>query len=138
LLALPNCTSDSSFALDLAYDEATLATQVVTVQAALLYTNSAGERRIRVHTMVLPVTQSVPDMLESLDIDVAMNLLAKQSIDIALKTGLENARQRVHQSTVEIMRAAKHAAIQQTPKYVRSTSTLSLSLSLSSSWLLVV
>jgi protein transport protein SEC24 len=57
LLALPNCTSDSTFALDLAYDEAVLAAQVITVQAALLYTNSNGERRIRVHTMVLPVTQ---------------------------------------------------------------------------------
>jgi protein transport protein SEC24 len=59
LLALPNCTSDSTFALDLAYDEAHLTASVVTVQAALLYTNSAGERRIRVHTMVLPVTQVI-------------------------------------------------------------------------------
>jgi len=31
---------------------------VITVQAALLYTSSNGERRIRVHTMVLPVTQA--------------------------------------------------------------------------------
>lgn len=56
LLALPNCTSDSSFALDLAYDEPTLQAQVITVQAALLYTSSAGDRRIRVHTMLIPVT----------------------------------------------------------------------------------
>ncbi len=56
LLALPCCTSDSSFSLDIAYDEAMLSAQAITVQAALLYTSSAGERRIRVHTMVLPVT----------------------------------------------------------------------------------
>ena len=47
----------SSFALDMAYDETMLSAQVITVQAALLYTSSNGERRIRVHTMVLPVTQ---------------------------------------------------------------------------------
>lgn len=56
LLALPNCTADSSFSLDIAYDEAVLTAQAITIQAALLYTSSAGERRIRVHTMVLPVT----------------------------------------------------------------------------------
>ncbi|RYY75853.1 hypothetical protein EON63_19105 [archaeon] len=30
---------------------------MITIQAALLYTNSNSERRIRVHTMVVPVTQ---------------------------------------------------------------------------------
>lgn len=130
LLALPNCTSDSTFALDLAYDEPNLQAQVITVQAALLYTNSSGDRRIRVHTMLIPVTtvshlhymsdkpflttammsQSLVEMVESLDIDCAMNLLSKQAVDIAQKTGLENARQRVHQTTVEILRAAKQAS----------------------------
>lgn len=56
LLALPNCTSDSSFSMDIAYDEAQLSAQAITIQAALLYTSANGERRIRVHTMVLPVT----------------------------------------------------------------------------------
>jgi hypothetical protein len=56
LLALPNCTSDSSYSLDMAYDEATLTASAITVQAALLYTSSAGERRIRIHTTVIPVT----------------------------------------------------------------------------------
>jgi protein transport protein SEC24 len=84
LLALPNCSADSSFSLDMAYDETVLSAQAtqpflvnphqyiprgnqewrilycvqaITVQAALLYTSAAGERRIRVHTMVIPVTQ---------------------------------------------------------------------------------
>jgi protein transport protein SEC24 len=48
-------------------------------------------------------------MVETLDIDCTMNLLAKQAVDIAQKTGMDNARQRVHQTTVEIMRAAKQA-----------------------------
>ena len=36
--------------------------QAITVQAALLYTSSNGERRLRVHTMVLPVTNSLPGL----------------------------------------------------------------------------
>jgi protein transport protein SEC24 len=77
LLALPNCTSDSTFALDLAYDEPTLGAQVITVQAALLYTNSTGDRRIRVHTMLIPVTtvspsphsHSFPDLISLPSVD---------------------------------------------------------------------
>lgn len=60
--------------------------------------------------MLIPVTTSLVEMVESLDIDCAMNLLSKQAVDIAQKTGLENARQRVHQTTVEILRAAKQAS----------------------------
>ena len=107
LLALPNCTSDSTFGLDIAYDETILSAQAITVQAALLYTSSGGERRIRVHTMLIPVVNSVSDMVDSLDIDCAVNLIAKQVVDIAGKTGMDNARQRVHQAAVEIIRATK-------------------------------
>jgi protein transport protein SEC24 len=113
LLALPNCTSDSSFSLDMSYDEAQLQAQAVSIQSALLYTSSNGERRIRVHTMVLPVTSSVSEMVESLDIDCAMNLLSKQAVGIAAKAGMDIARQRVHQTTVEMLRASKQGAAQQ-------------------------
>lgn len=107
LLALPNCTSDSVFAMDLAYDDPTLNATAITVQAALLYTNSNGERRIRVHTMVIPVTQSLPEMLASTDIDCAVNITAKQAVEISLKSGLDNSRQRIHQNCVEILRGAR-------------------------------
>lgn len=107
LLALPNCTSDSSFAIDLAYEEQTLAAQVVTVQAALLYTSSNGERRIRVHTHLIPVTQSIPDVIDSVDMDAVVNLLIKQAIEIATKTGFENARNRIHQLAVELLRGSR-------------------------------
>ena len=51
-------------------------------------------------------------MTESLDIDCTMNILAKQAVDIAQKTGMDNARQRVNQTTVEIMRASRQQAVQ--------------------------
>lgn len=107
LLALPNCTSDSVFAVDLSFEDPILAASVITLQSALLYTSSNGERRIRVTTMVLPVTSSVQDMVASVDMDVLVNILAKQSTETALKTGFENARNRAHTAAVEMLRASK-------------------------------
>lgn len=37
LLALPNCTSDSSFSLDMAYDENILSAQAITIQVLSLF-----------------------------------------------------------------------------------------------------
>jgi len=106
LLALPNCTSDSSFGLDIQYDEAVLSAGAITVQAALLYTSATGERRIRVHTMLIPVTPNITEMTNSVDIDCSVNLMAKQAVEISQKTGMDNARSRVGQAAVDIVRAA--------------------------------
>ena len=46
-------------------------------------------------------------MLSSADIDCAVNVCIKQSIDVAVKTGMDNARQRLHQTCVEVLRAAQ-------------------------------
>ena len=44
-----------TFAVEIVHDETLVTGQVAYLQAALLYTNSTGERRIRVHTLALPV-----------------------------------------------------------------------------------
>lgn len=51
------------------------------------------------------------EMVESVDVDCAMNMLAKQAVDIAQKTGMDNARNRVHQNTIEILKFAKTGGI---------------------------
>ena len=107
LMALPNCNSESVFGFDLAYDDPNIATSHVTIQAALLYTSSAGERRIRVMTQALPVTSLMTEVIASVDADACTSLLAKQAIEVALKSGLDNARMRLQQVCVEIIRAAK-------------------------------
>lgn len=39
-----------------------MTSNVTYIQCALLYTSSSGERRIRVHTMVVPVVSELADM----------------------------------------------------------------------------
>merc|ERR1711939_1016334 len=78
LLALPNCTPESVFALEIAHDaEAPLTAGAASVQASLLYTTSSGERHIRVHTLVLPTSPDVGVVAASADVDVVANLLAR-------------------------------------------------------------
>lgn len=107
LLALPNCHPDNAFAFEILFDEAALSTNIISVQAALLYTTSSGERRIRVHTMALPVSHVVQEIVESIDMDCLCNIMARQALDVALKTGLDAGRHRLQSTCVDILRAAQ-------------------------------
>ena len=110
LLALPNCSPESVFALELAHDaEAPLTTGVASVQASLLYTTSSGERRIRVHTLVAPVSPDLGRVAASADVDAVANVLAKASVEAALKGGLESARARLQQKCIDVVAACRHA-----------------------------
>lgn len=51
-------------------------------QAALLYTTSCGERRIRVHNLALPVETVVQNVFDSVSIDALCNILAKQALEV--------------------------------------------------------
>jgi protein transport protein SEC24 len=109
LLALPNCTPESVFALEIAHDaEAPLTAGAASVQASLLYTTSSGERRIRVHTLVLPTSPDVGVVAASADVDVVANLLAKASVEATLKAGLDAARSRLQQRCIDVVAACRH------------------------------
>ena len=107
LLALPNCTSDSVFGFDLVHDEQNMPSSVVTVQAALLYTSSDGQRRIRVLTQALPLTNSLSELVASVDTEAVCNLMSKQALDMCFKTTIDNARMRLQQTCVDIFRVAR-------------------------------
>ena len=57
ILSLANVSPDSGFAVNLEFEDDVERYPFVSFQAALLYTNSKGERRVRVHTMSLPVAK---------------------------------------------------------------------------------
>lgn len=107
LMALPNVNSDSVFGFDLLHDEQNVASNYVTIQAALLYTSSEGQRRIRVMTQALPVTTLTSDLVKDLDLNTTCNLLCKQGVDVSVKTSIDNARMRLQQTCVDIVRSAK-------------------------------
>jgi protein transport protein SEC24 len=107
LMALPNVNTDSVFGFDLIHDEQNVASTYVTVQAALLYTSSEGQRRIRVMTQAIPVTHLGSDLIKDLDVNTTCNLLCKQGVDVSVKSGVDNARMKLQQTCVDIIRSAK-------------------------------
>ncbi|KAI9144636.1 Sec23/Sec24 trunk domain-containing protein [Paraphysoderma sedebokerense] len=91
LLALPNVNPDNTYAIEMQIEE-TIQSSVVCFQTALLHTTSFGERRIRVLTLALPVSNTLVDLYQSIDQVALMNLLARKAIDKALTSKMEDAR----------------------------------------------
>lgn len=78
-LDLPAIDSDKCIYAQLQFDGSELKEgDQVYLQAALLYTTTAGERRIRVHTMALPVAGALGQVFRGADLDVQVGLLARR------------------------------------------------------------
>ena len=99
LLSLPNVNPDMSYAFNMVIEESMKDIGTACVQAALLYTSSqgtciytyilhysswlycsfhiTGERRIRVHTLALPVTEKLSDLYAACNVTAIVGLLGK-------------------------------------------------------------
>jgi len=65
------------------------------MQTALLYTTSTGERRIRVHTLQIPISGQVADLFNGVDQDATVCLMSKIAAEKAVahnSRGLKDAR----------------------------------------------
>ncbi|KAI1731914.1 sec23/Sec24 trunk domain-containing protein [Ditylenchus destructor] len=81
---------DSTIGIELRIDQSLTNQEAVLFQAALLYSTTTGERRIRLHTLCLPVVNEVSRIFNSVDIKATTSLLAKMDLpecrDIILNT----------------------------------------------------
>jgi protein transport protein SEC24 len=109
LLSLPNVNPDSGFGMQISYEESLADVKTVCFQAALLYTSSKGERRIRVHTLCLPVTESLNEVMYNADVQCMVGLLSKMAVDRSLSSNLSDARDAFMNATVDVFSAFKIA-----------------------------
>ena len=77
LLTLPNVNPDSGYAVQITIEDDLKDFSSVCFQAAILYTSPGGERRIRVHTLALPVVATVADVIQGADQDAVVGMLCK-------------------------------------------------------------
>jgi len=95
---------------------------VLCVQSALLYTNSDGERRIRVHTWACLTTQNYTDIIGSVDVQATITMLSQISLEHSLKTNLTEGRNRLNtqcQQLVQLMNMSPNSeALQFLPLYI--------------------
>jgi len=110
LLTVPCIDSDKTYALQLAVDEKGVKTPSVSVQSALLYTTSFGERRIRVHTLCVPVTSFTTHIYQSVNSSVLTLMLFKQAIAMVTSSSFDKAREHIRQSVTALLRSYSYTS----------------------------
>ncbi|XP_052005623.1 protein transport protein Sec24B-like isoform X1 [Xyrauchen texanus] len=105
LLSLANVNPDTGFAVQMSIEESLADTSLACFQAALLYTSSKGKRRIRVHTLCLPVVSQLSDVFAGADIQAISCLLANMAIDRSISSSLSDARDALVNAVVDCLTA---------------------------------
>eukprot|EP00927_Polykrikos_kofoidii_P024008 TRINITY_DN21923_c0_g1_i1.p1 TRINITY_DN21923_c0_g1~~TRINITY_DN21923_c0_g1_i1.p1 ORF type:complete len:930 (-),score=126.08 TRINITY_DN21923_c0_g1_i1:107-2785(-) len=122
LLVVPNCHADQTFAITVDMEENVTPDPVLCVQSALLYTNSNGERRIRVNTWAGLTTQNHSEIINSIDVQATISLLTLQAFETSLAVNLPEGRNKLQtqcQQIVQTGNAFPNAeALQFLPLYI--------------------
>lgn len=111
LLSLPNVNPDAGFAVQMSIEENLDDMQIVSFQAALLYTSSKGERRIRVHTMCLPVVNSLSDVFAGADVQAITGLLACMAVDRSVTSSLSDARDAMTNAAIDSLSSYRQSVL---------------------------
>ncbi|KAM6984005.1 protein transport protein Sec24A isoform 2-T2 [Tautogolabrus adspersus] len=111
LLSLPNVNPDAGFAVQMSIEENLDDMQAVSFQAALLYTSSKGERRIRVHTLSLPVVNSLSDIFAGADVQAISGLLACMAVDRSVTASLSDARDAMTNASIDSLSSYRQSVL---------------------------
>uniref|UniRef100_A0A8D0GZG4 SEC24 homolog A, COPII coat complex component n=1 Tax=Sphenodon punctatus TaxID=8508 RepID=A0A8D0GZG4_SPHPU len=111
LLSLPNINPDAGYAVQMSVEESLTDMQVVSFQSALLYTSSKGERRIRVHTMCLPVVTTLNDVYLGADVHAITGLLANMAVDRSVSASLSDARDALVNAVIDSLSAYRASVL---------------------------
>lgn len=112
LLSLPNINPDAGYAMQMAIEENLHNIRTAAFQAALLYTSSRGERRIRVHTLCLPVTGNLHDVISGVDQQAAVGLLARMAVDRCHGSTSTDARDALVNACVDALTSYRNSLTQ--------------------------
>lgn len=107
---MPNVNPDSAYAVQISIDEDLKDYNQVCFQAAILYTSPHGERRIRVHTLALPIVTTLADVINSADQEAVIGMLSKMAVDRSLTSSLSDAREALINAAVDILSTYKLVA----------------------------
>nr|CCC89902.1 putative protein transport protein Sec24A [Trypanosoma congolense IL3000] len=106
LLALPVGDEDSSYTAELQLTPE-FKGNFVYVQIAIVYTTRARERRIRVHTFQLSVSQTLGAVVNSADALAVTALLSKMAVDSAFNVSFQQAQRQVTERMLTILQEVK-------------------------------
>lgn len=105
LLALPNVNPDAGFGMQVNIEETLTDIPSVCFQAAVLYTSSKSERRIRIHTYCLPVSKNLNEIVNGADQEAIIGLIAKMAVDRTAMSSLKEARDAMINVAIDYLQA---------------------------------
>ncbi|OUM62377.1 hypothetical protein PIROE2DRAFT_54426 [Piromyces sp. E2] len=109
LVQLPNVNPDNCYALEATIEKDLTSEPYVCFQGAVLHTCNNGERRIRVFTNVLPVTNNLTEVFANADPRAISIFAAKKAVDKTLADKIEDARNLIISNCIDIMGAYKQS-----------------------------
>jgi len=90
------------------------------LQAALLYTSSGGQRRIRVHTVRVPLVTSAAQVISNINVNPHMNLVCRQAAQKFIAADLINCRTFIQNSIIDPL----SALVKSTNQHINSVENL--------------
>lgn len=106
LCAFPAMPRDQAYVVEIAIDE-NITKAFACLQAGVLHTTCNGERRIRVITVSIPVTQILAEVYASADQQAIAAYYSHKAVERALSSGLDAARDMVQAKMVELLQTYK-------------------------------
>ncbi|OZC10293.1 Sec23/Sec24 helical domain protein [Onchocerca flexuosa] len=100
---MANVNPDSAIAVQVQMEENLIGINTACFQAAVLYTSSRGDRRIRIHTLCLPVTKDLSTIFSQFDVKCAISLLSKMAVERTLMgASLTDSREAMVNTVIDI------------------------------------
>lgn len=110
-LDLATIDCDKTFGIRLEHDSKLKEDTEACLQTALLYTTMDGKRRIRVHTISVPITSAMATIYRNSDVDAIVNLSVKQAVVTVSNSTTVEAHTALTQACVETLyNYRKHCA----------------------------
>ncbi|EMC96056.1 hypothetical protein BAUCODRAFT_34824 [Baudoinia panamericana UAMH 10762] len=102
-LELASVTEDTGMGVTFAYDGKLDTRLDAHFQAALLYTTTSGQRRVRCINVVATVTEQARDSMRFIDQDAVLAIIAKEACSRVPERNLKDIRQNIQDKTIEIL-----------------------------------
>lgn len=102
LCAFSTMPRDQSYVFEISLED-TLATDYCYIQVAVLLSLNTSQRRIRIITLALPITESLPEVYASADQLAMTALYTQKAIEKAISSSLEEARDFLNKTVVDLL-----------------------------------
>jgi len=116
---LPGLHSEQTFAVEFAFEGPIVPSHphppFACIQTALLYTTLKGERRVRVHTLGLPLASTVHTVFQFADLDAVVVLIYKNILEIAQQQSFVKVREYMMKVCIDLLVAYRSNCARDSP-----------------------